>query len=91
MVLRRLTPLLVATGLIVGALLVPRLNLGPDSVFRMLIFNAPPLLLVWLFTLREMPRLEIPPLPRALSSSGWRAAGPAPGVPKDAPTTQATR
>jgi hypothetical protein len=89
--LRRLTPLLVATGLIVGALLVPRLNLGPDSVFRMLIFNAPPLLLVWLFTLREIPRLEIPPLPRPLSSRSWRTAGPAPAVPKDAPTPQATR
>ena len=28
---------------------------------------------------------------RHSSSRGWRAAGPAPGVPKDAPTTQATR
>lgn len=71
--LRRATPLLVAVSLIIAALLVPRLDLGSDSVVRMLIFNSPPLLLVWLFSMREMPRLEIPPLPRRSALPGWQA------------------
>jgi hypothetical protein len=73
--LRRATPLLAALGLILAALLVPRLDLGSDSVLRMLIFNSPPLLLVWLFSMREMPRLEIPPLPRRSTLPGWQAPG----------------
>jgi len=84
--LRRLTPLLATVGLIVAALLVPRLNLGPDSVLRMLIFNSPPLLLAWLFTMREMPRLEFPPLPRTSSAPDWRTSpAPVPPAPTDAP------
>jgi hypothetical protein len=71
-VLRRATPLLVALALIVAALLVPQLELGSDSILRMLIFNSPPLLLVWLFSMREMPRLEIPPLPRTPALPGWQ-------------------
>ena len=70
--LRRATPLAVAVGLIIAALLVPRLDLGSDSVLRMLIFNSPPLLLVWIFSMREMPRLEIPPLPRRPALPGWQ-------------------
>jgi hypothetical protein len=77
--LRRATPLLAAVALIVAALLVPQLELGSDSVLRMLIFNSPPLLLVWLFSMREMPRIEVPPLPRVSSLPGWqRPADPAP-------------
>lgn len=77
--LRRATPLLVALALVIAALLVPRLDLGSDSVLRMLIFNSPPLLLVWLFSMREMPRLEIPPLPRVPTLPGWQAqAAPVP-------------
>jgi hypothetical protein len=38
----------------------------------MLIFNAPPLLLMLVFCLREVPRLEIPPLPRASKVPTWR-------------------
>lgn len=75
--LRRAFPLLVCLGLIGGAAAVPLLELGPGSVFRMLIFNAPPLLLVWLFAMRELPRIELPPLPRALPANAWAAAPPA--------------
>lgn len=70
--LRRATPLAVAVGLVIAALLVPRLDLDNDSVLRMLIFNSPPLLLVWMFSMREMPRLEIPPLPRRPVLPGWQ-------------------
>lgn len=81
-VLRRLTPLLAALGLIAAAALVPQLELGPDSVWRMLIFNSPPLLLVWLFSMREMPTVEIPPWPRPSPAHRW-LGGPAhgPGPP----------
>jgi len=80
--LRRATPLAVALTLVIAALLVPRLDLGSDSVLRMLIFNSPPLLLVWLFSMREMPRLEIPPLPRRPALPGWQAQ--AASAPADA-------
>ena len=82
--LRRATPLGVAVGLIIAALLVPSLDLGSDSVLRMLIFNSPPLLLVWIFSMREMPRLEIPPLPRRPALPGWQSQA-VPGPP-DTPT-----
>jgi hypothetical protein len=52
---------------------VPYLKLGPDSVFRMLIFNSPPLLLALFFSLRETPRIEIPPWPRQLKAAAWRS------------------
>jgi hypothetical protein len=78
--LRRATPLAVALGLVVAALLVPRLDLDSDSVLRMLIFNSPPLLLVWLFSMREMPRLEIPPLPRRPALPGWQAPAESPAT-----------
>lgn len=70
--LRRAVPLLGCVVLIAGAASVSRLELDPDSVFRMLIFNAPPLLLVALFSMRELPRIEIPPLPRAPTAPAWR-------------------
>jgi hypothetical protein len=71
--LRRGFPLLMCLGLIGASAAVPLLELGPGSVFRMLIFNAPPLLLVWLFAMRELPRIEVPPLPRALPADAWTA------------------
>ena len=70
-VLRRATPLLVSVGLIAAAAAVPLLDLGEGSVLRMLIFNAPPLLLVLFFALPEMPRIEIPPWPRRNPRPGW--------------------
>jgi hypothetical protein len=70
---RRAVPLLVCLAVIMAALAVPSLQLGPDSVFRMLIFNSPPLLLVLFFSFRETPRIEIPPWPRPLSLQAWRA------------------
>jgi hypothetical protein len=41
----------------------------------MLIFNAPPILMMLFFCLRELPRIEIPPLPRASRASAWRQSG----------------
>lgn len=74
--LRRAVPLGVCLGVIGAALAVPALKLSEDSVFRMLIFNAPPLLLGLLFAFRELPRIEVPPPPRRLTAPAWRQARP---------------
>jgi len=78
--LRRGFPLLVCLLLIAASAAVPLLELGPGSVYLMLIFNAPPLLMVWLFAMRELPRIEIPPLPRPLLADAWVPL-PAPAAP----------
>jgi hypothetical protein len=69
--LRRAIPLLVCLAIIAAASGVSRLGLAQNSPIRMLIFNAPPLMLMLVFCLREMPRLEIPPLPRASTAPSW--------------------
>jgi hypothetical protein len=71
-VLRRAAPLLICIGLIAGAAAVPRLHLAQDSGLRMLILNAPPLLMSLFFCMREVPRIEFPPLPRPLTAPAWR-------------------
>jgi hypothetical protein len=70
--LRRATPLLGGLAMLLAAAAVPKIDLAEDSVLRMLLFHAPPLLLVAFFCLREMPRIEIPPLPRAPGARQWR-------------------
>lgn len=69
---RRAVPLAAIAGTIAAALAVPALDLPPDSVWRMLIFNSPPLMLGLLVVLREMPRVELPPLPRRPAAASWR-------------------
>jgi hypothetical protein len=72
---RRAMPLVVAGLLIAAATAVPALDLAQDSPFRMLIFNAPPLLMVLFFAFREVPRIEIPPWPRPPAPAWRRVAG----------------
>ncbi len=80
--LRRSVPALLSLGLVAAAAAVPQLTLAPESVLRMLILNAPPLLLIGFFCLREVPRIEIPPLPRPLRQAAWlQAPAAAPGHP----------
>ena len=67
-----------------AAAAVPQLSLSSDSVLRMLILNAPPLLLIGFFCLREVPRIEIPPLPRPLRQSAWQHAAGAALAPSTA-------
>ncbi len=70
-VLRRLIPLFATAALVAGAAGVSQLQMAQNSVWRMLIFHAPPLLLAALFCLRELPRFEFPPLPRRLAAPAW--------------------
>jgi hypothetical protein len=70
---RRSIPLQVCAFLILGALLFTKAGLSQDSAIRMLIFNAPPLMLVALFCLREPPRIEWPTWPRRPTATSWRS------------------
>jgi hypothetical protein len=74
-VLRRAMPVLVCLGLIGAAACVPYLHLSENSGLRMLIFNSPPLLMMLFFCMREIPRIELPPLPRARAAAAWRSDG----------------
>lgn len=71
---RRAIPLAGAVAMVIGAALFAKLevDLAQDSVFRMLIFHAPPILMVVLFSLNELPRVELPPLPRRPRAPSWR-------------------
>lgn len=73
-VARRMIPLLGAGLMIVAAAVFAKLepDLAQDSVFRMLIFHAPPILMVAFFCMNELPRVEIPPLPRRPREASWR-------------------
>ena len=75
---RRAVPALVCLALIGGAAAVPQLGLADNSMAWMLIFNLPPVLMVAFFAMREMPTIEIPPLPRRPRAAAWRSPEPAP-------------
>jgi hypothetical protein len=75
---RRALPLALAVVALAASPLLLYLELSDDSMWRMVIFNAPPLLMVAFFSLHEMPRFEIPPAPRRPTAASWRAAPDAP-------------
>jgi len=68
---RRLIPLGGCAALIGGALLVGQLPIGDGSIAQMMVFHAPPLLLIGLFLFRELPRFEVPPIPRKPRYKNW--------------------
>ncbi|EJW11765.1 hypothetical protein A33M_2748 [Rhodovulum sp. PH10] len=74
--LRRATPLAVSIVLLVASLGVSKLDLAPGNPLWLLLFNAPPLLLAGFFCMREIPRIEIPPLPRVSRAAAWRTPSP---------------
>jgi hypothetical protein len=70
---QRAIPMLIGLGLLGSAPLIQLLSLEHASLTRMFIFHAPPLLLIGIFAMRELPVIEIPPFPRPLIGSGWFA------------------
>jgi hypothetical protein len=70
--LRRAVPLLACFAMLAVTAGISSLDLPENSVWRMLMFHAPPLLLLLFVVLPEMPRIEIPPLPRRLAERAWR-------------------
>jgi hypothetical protein len=73
-VFRRLIPLLSCAALIAGTAALSYVDIPQDSMLLMLIFNFPPLLMIAVFSLRELPRFEIPPLPRRSTAASWLPA-----------------
>jgi hypothetical protein len=70
-VFRRTMPIWVSVILIAAAAGTTFMDIPQDSIFRMMILNLPPVMLVMVFSMREIPRFEIPPLPRASSAASW--------------------
>ncbi len=68
---RRAGMLLLGLGVLAAAPLIMVLPVGDPSTLRMLAFHLPPLLLVGLFTLRELPSLMPPPIPRRPRDGAW--------------------
>ena len=73
-VLRRLIPLFGCAALIAGTAALSYVDIPQDSMLLMLIFNFPPLLMIAVFSMRELPRFEIPPLPRRSAKPSWLPA-----------------
>jgi hypothetical protein len=73
-VLRRAMPLLFILGLMAGIATLAQFEVAQNTVVRVLLFHLPALLLMLSFGVREIPRIEIPPLPRASRMSDWRKA-----------------
>ncbi len=73
-VLRRGIPSLTALGLVAGALMLPRFAGQELSGVWMALHYVPIAVLALSFTLQELPRFELPPLPRRLRAAQWRSA-----------------
>lgn len=76
-VLRRSIPSLTALGLIAGAVLLPRFTDEGMQGMWMVLHYVPIALLALSFTLQELARFELPPLPRRLRQMQWRHDGAA--------------
>ena len=77
-VFRRTIPLLSCAALIAATAALTLVHIPQDSMILMMIFNFPPLLLLMLFGMRELPRFEIPPLPRPSAAASWLPPAPRP-------------
>lgn len=69
---RRLLPVMTAVAIVVVALVVPADYVRSRPVLMLLLMNAPVVLIGLAFTLQEMARIEIPPLPRPAAERAWR-------------------
>lgn len=87
---RRAIPLVVTVSLIATAAAVPSMGLSEDSLWRMVVFQSPPLLLVLVFCFRELPQIEIPPWPRALTPLHWFTPSTAADIGEPAGDSSAT-
>lgn len=71
-VVRRMIPILTAIGVVVLALLLPADYIKERPWLRVVLMNAPLLLIGLSFTLQEMSRIELPPVPRPPPPRAWR-------------------
>ena len=68
---QRSIPLTVGLLILAATPAIGWLHMEDGSLLRMFIFHAPPIMMVGFFMFRELPRLEIPPLPRQLHPASW--------------------
>jgi hypothetical protein len=69
--LRRALPLLFFASLIAGAASLTLVEIPQDSIVNLLLMGAPPLLMIGAFGMRDIPSMEIPPLPRRMEHTAW--------------------
>lgn len=69
--MRRVVPLLVCSVMLALAASISKFGIEPNSSMQLLLFNIPGLLLLTVFGLRELPRLELPRIPRPLGAHAW--------------------
>jgi hypothetical protein len=70
-VLRRATPLLLGVAVCLIAWQVQTRDIASESVLKVIANIAPPLMLMAFFAMPEIPRVEIPPWPRARRAASW--------------------
>ncbi|MBK5966472.1 hypothetical protein CCR95_20940 [Thiocystis minor] len=80
---QRAIPLTIGLTLLALTPAIQWIEMKEGSILRLLIFNAPLIVLAGLFTLREMPRIEVPPMPRPLPNTGWLARTDTPHAGQD--------
>jgi hypothetical protein len=68
---QRAIPMLIGLGLLGATPLIQRLSIESTSLVWMFIFHAPVLLAIGILAMRELPVIEIPPLPRPLIGHAW--------------------
>ncbi len=71
-VFRRAIPVLTALGLLCSSLIMAQFDIEYAPSVQMILMNSPALLLVFAFSLQEMPRFEFPPLPKPPTALAWR-------------------
>jgi hypothetical protein len=76
--LRRTAPLAFGVAFVVAVITAQRTGYASDSTLALLANLAPPLLMGLYFIRREMPRLELPRIPRRLAPQAWQ---PYPATP----------
>jgi hypothetical protein len=76
-VFRRAMPLLMYLGLIGAAAASAKIPIPDDSPIRIMMMNVPGFLLVFIFCMRRLPVIEVPPIPRASTAPAWREPLPA--------------
>ena len=83
--LRNTAPLVTGLAVVAIALAVQRQGSSAESILALLANAAPPLLMLMFFMRREMPRLELPRVPRRPRNDAWTPVLPVASEPFDPP------
>jgi hypothetical protein len=70
-VLRRGIPVLTPLALLLAIALMPRFDPGANPGLALLLYHVPTVLIAGSFCVQELPRFEIPPLPRRSAAASW--------------------